>query len=174
MISPATSHRPRVTRRRNHDSTFHALSYAVLGILATLAALPAAADTGIRFLNPEGLFKPSTFSQIAVTGGDKIVFISGQTARDPTSKIVAVGDVKGQAEKVFANLRTAIESVGGSMGDIAKITTFVVNLQPDDRVWIGEMVKKHFPKPPAHTLVGISALAAPELLIEIEAIAVLD
>jgi len=146
----------------------------IAAILATLTALPAMADADIRFLNPEGLFKPSTFSQIAVTDGDKVVYISGQTARDPTSKIIAVGDVKGQAEKVFSNLRTAIESVGGSMGDIAKITTFVVNLQPDDRVWIGEMVKKHFPKPPAHTLVGISALAAPELLIEIEATAVLD
>ncbi len=150
---------------------------SILGItalLAAFAALPAAAEADIHFLNPEGLFKPSTFSQIAVTNGDKVIYISGQTARDPTSKIVAVGDVKGQAEKVFANLRTAIESVGGSMRDIAKITTFVVNLQPDDRVWIGEMVKKHFPKPPAHTLVGISALAAPELLIEVEAIAVLD
>lgn len=146
----------------------------ITALLAALTALPAMADADIRFLNPDGLFKPSTFSQIAVTEGDKVVYISGQTARDPTSKIVAVGDVKGQAEKVFANLRTAIESVGGSMADIAKITTFVVNLQPDDRVWIGELVKKHFPKPPAHTLVGISALAAPELLIEIEAIAVLD
>jgi len=143
-------------------------------LLAALTAFSAIADADIRFLNPEGLFKPTTFSQIAVTGGDKVVYISGQTARDPTSKIVAVGDVKGQAEKVFVNLRTAIESVGGSMDDIAKITTFVVNLQPDDRAWIGEMVKKHFPKPPAHTLVGISALATPELLIEIEAIAVLD
>jgi enamine deaminase RidA (YjgF/YER057c/UK114 family) len=146
----------------------------ISALLAALTAFPAIADAEIRFLNPEGLFKPSTFSQIAVTEGDKVVYISGQTARDPTSKIVAVGDVKGQAEKVFANLRTAIESVGGSMADIAKITTFVVNLQPDDRTWIGEMVKKHFPQPPAHTLVGISALATPELLIEIEAIAVLD
>ena len=150
------------------------LRLRIAAILAALTAFPAAADADIRFLNPEGLFKPSTFSQIAVTEGDKVVYISGQTARDPTSKIVSVGDVKGQAEKMFANLRTAIESVDGSMADIAKITTFVVNLQPDDRVWIGEMVKKHFPKPPAHTLVGISALAAPELLIEIEAIAVLD
>jgi len=150
------------------------LRLRIAAILAALTAFPAAADADLRFLNPEGLFKPSTFSQIAVTKGDKVVYISGQTARDPTSKIVAVGDVKGQAEKVFANLRMAIESVGGSMDDIAKITTFVVNLQPDDRVWIGEMVKKHFPKPPAHTLVGISALAVPELLIEIEAVAVID
>ena len=147
---------------------------SAIGLLVTLAAGVASANSGIQFMNPEGLFKPSTFSQIAITTGEKVVYISGQTARDPTSKIVAIGDVKGQAEKVFANLRTAIESVGGSMGDIARITTYVVGLKPDDRVWIGEMVKKHFPKPPAHTLVGISALAVPELLIEIEAIAVLD
>ncbi len=146
----------------------------IAALLLAIAAVPAIADADVRFVNPEGLFRPSTFSQIAVTKGDKVVYISGQTARDPTSKIVAVGDLKGQAEKVFENLRTSIESVGGSMGDVAKITTFVVNLQPDDRVWIGEMVKKHFPIPPAHTLVGVSALAAPELLIEIEAIAILD
>ena len=52
------------------------------------------------------------------------------------------------------------------MGNVAKITTYVVGLKSDDRIWIGEMVKKHFPVPPAHTLVGISALAAPELLVE--------
>ena len=142
--------------------------------LAAMVAVPALADDEIRFLNPDGLFKPSTFSQIAITKGDTVVHISGQTARDPTSKIVAVGDVRKQTEKVFENLRTAIESVGGTMADIAKITTYIVNLQPDDRLWIGEMVKKNFPVPPAHTLVGISALAAPELLVEIEAIAVLD
>lgn len=142
--------------------------------LVALLALPVHANDDIRFLNPDGLFKPATFSQIAITKGGTVVYISGQTARDPTAKIVAVGDVRKQTEKVFENLRTAIESVGGSMADIAKITTYIVNLQPDDRLWIGEMVKQNFPVPPAHTLVGISALAAPELLVEIEAIAILD
>ena len=142
--------------------------------LAAMAAVSATANDEIRFLNPDGLFKPATFSQIAITKGDTVVYISGQTARDPTAKIVAVGDVRKQTEKVFENLRTAIESVGGTMADIAKITTYIVDLQPDDRLWIGEMVKQNFPVPPAHTLVGISALAAPELLVEIEAIAVLD
>lgn len=146
---------------------------AVAVVLAT-AASHAQAENRLELRNPDGIFKPSTFSQIAIAEGDRIVFISGQTARDEKSNIVAVGDVRKQAEKVFENLRVAIESAGGSMADIAKITTFVVGLKPDDRVWIGEMVKKHFPKPPAHTLVGISALAAPELLVEIEAIAVLD
>jgi enamine deaminase RidA (YjgF/YER057c/UK114 family) len=146
----------------------------IAGLLVLLSPGILSANSDIQFLNPEGIFKPATFSQIAITSGDTVVYISGQTARDEKSNIVATGDVRKQAEKVFQNLRVAVEAAGGTMGDIAKITTFVVDLKPDDRVWIGEMVKQHFPKPPAHTLVGISALAAPELLIEIEAVAVLD
>ncbi len=146
----------------------------IIGLLAFLVPGLSLANSDIQFLNPNGIFKPSTFSQIAITSGDTVVYISGQTARDEKSNVVAIGDVKKQAEKVFENLRVAVEAAGGTMGDIAKITTYVVGLKPDDRIWIGEMVKKNFPKPPAHTLVGISALAAPELLIEIEAIAVLD
>ena len=152
------------------------MNFPLLAVAAVLAstAIAARAESRLELQNPDGLFKPATFSQVAIAEGDRMVFISGQTARDETSAIVAVGDVRKQAEKVFDNLRKAIEAAGGSMGDIAKITTFVVGLKPDDRVWIGEMVKRNFPKPPAHTLVGISALAAPELLVEIEAIAVLD
>jgi enamine deaminase RidA (YjgF/YER057c/UK114 family) len=132
----------------------------------------AAAD--LQFMNPDGLFKPSTFTQVVIAEGSKTVYISGQTARDEKGDIIGVGDVRRQAGKVFDNLRVAVEAAGGSMKDVARITTFVVGLRPDDRVWIGEMVKNAFPRPPSHTLVGISALAAPELLIEIEAIAVLD
>ena len=147
---------------------------SIIGLLGALSAGAASASSDIQFVNPHGLFKPSTFSQIAITKGDTVVYISGQTARDEKSNIVGTGDVKKQAQKVFENLRVAVEAAGGSMGDIAKINTYIVDLKPDDRLWIGEMVKKHFPKSPAHTLVGISALAAPELLIEIEAVAVLD
>ena len=143
-------------------------------LLAVFGALPVVADDEIRFVNPDGLFKPGTFSQVAITRGDTVVYISGQTARDEKSNIVGTGDVKKQAEKVFENLRVAVEAAGGSMGDVAKITTYIVDLKPDDRLWIGAMVKKYFPKPPAHTLVGISALAVPELLIEVEAVAILD
>jgi enamine deaminase RidA (YjgF/YER057c/UK114 family) len=144
----------------------------IASVLAGHASLIAAAD--LEFMNPDGLFKPSTFTQVVVADGETTIYVSGQTARDDKGNIVAVGDVRKQAEKVFDNLRVAVEAAGGSMKDVAKITTFVVDLKPDDRLWIGELVKKSFPRPPAHTLVGISALAAPELLIEIEAIAVLD
>lgn len=143
-------------------------------LIVSCLALPVSADDGVRFVNPDGLFKPTTFSQVAIAEGDTLVFISGQTARDASGQIIGTGDVRKQAEVALTNLRIAAEAVGGSISDIAKITTYIVDLQPDDRLWIGELVKKHFPKPPAHTLVGISALAAPELLVEIEAMAVLD
>ena len=143
-------------------------------LILAVTASPCFAENGIRFVNPDGLFKPSTFTQIAIARGERIVFISGQTARDENAKVVAVGDVQKQTEKAIDNLRIAVESVGGSMADIAKITTYIVNLQPEDRLWIGKLVKEKFSRPPAHTLIGISALAAPELLVEIEAIAVLN
>lgn len=146
--------------------------HCMAGWLTLVPVLAAGAD--LEFSNPDGLFKPSTFTQVVKARGGTTVYISGQTARDANSNIVGAGDVKRQAGQVFENLRVAVQAAGGSMADIVKITTFVVNLQPDDRAWIGDMVKKHFAKPPAHTLVGIEALAVPELLIEIEAVAAID
>jgi enamine deaminase RidA (YjgF/YER057c/UK114 family) len=171
MNSPAIDVQPRTSRGRSPGCP---LFTAVLAMLLASITLPAAAESNIHFLNPDGLFRPATFSQLAITKPGTTVYISGQTARDENSNIIGAGDVKKQVAKVLENLRVAIGAAGGSMGDIAKITTYVVGLKSDDRIWIGEMIKKHFPVPPAHTLVGISALAAPELLVEIEAIAVLD
>lgn len=146
--------------------------HCIAGWLALMPAFAAGAD--LEFSNPDGLFKPSTFTQVVKARGGTTVYISGQTARDASSNIVGAGDVRRQAGQVFDNLRVAVQAAGGSMSDIVKITTFVVNLRPDDRAWLGEMVKKSFPRPPAHTLVGINALAVAELLIEIEAVAVID
>ncbi len=75
-------------------STFAAL-------LIAISTSPAASDDGVRFVNPEGLFKPSTFSQVAIAEGDVMAFISGQTARDESSNIVAVGDVQKQTDKAL-------------------------------------------------------------------------
>ena len=66
----------------------------LVALLAILLAPAAFADSTARFLDPDGLFKPATFSQIAITKGDTVVFISGQTARDEKSVIVGAGDVK--------------------------------------------------------------------------------
>jgi enamine deaminase RidA (YjgF/YER057c/UK114 family) len=144
-----------------------------IAALLFAAAKAAHADSYLDFLNPDGLFKPSTFTQVVIAKGERMVLISGQTARDASGKVVGVGNVKVQAEQAMKNIKIAIEAAGGNIDDIAKITTYIVGLRPNDREWIGELVRKTFARPPAHTLVGISDLATPELLVEIEAIAVL-
>jgi enamine deaminase RidA (YjgF/YER057c/UK114 family) len=146
-----------------------------LGAALLAAAASAAADEPeLEFLNPPGLFRPSTFSQIATVGEGKLVLISGQTARNAASEIVGKGDLKAQTVQVFENLKVALNAVGADFKHVAKLTTFVVGLQPDDRLMIADTINAYFPaaQRPAHTLVGISALAVADLLIEIEAIAV--
>jgi len=143
--------------------------------LAYLLPALANAESEIRFLNPPGLFQPSTFSQIATVREGRLVLISGQTARDAQSSIVGRDDMKAQTQQVFENLKVALAAVGADFADVAKLTTYVVNLKPDDRLMIADAIGKYFPagRRPAHTLVGISALAVEGLLIEIEAIAVI-
>ena len=146
----------------------------VAGVMCARVAF--AESPVLQFLNPDGLFRPSTFTQVVTARGGTTVYISGQTARDAQSQIVGLGDLGAQSRRVFENLRIALAGAGAEFADVVKITTFVVNLQPDDRLMIGEIVKHHFPpgRPAAHTLVGVQALAVPELLIEIEAVAVVD
>jgi enamine deaminase RidA (YjgF/YER057c/UK114 family) len=150
--------------------------FLILAAGAMCISVARAESPQLQFLNPDGLFRPSTFTQVVTSRGGTTVYVSGQTARDAQSNIVGVGDLRTQTSKTFDNLRTALDGVGASFAHVVKITTFVVDLQPDDRLMIGEMVKSRFPpgRPPAHTLVGVQALAVPELLIEIEAIAVVD
>ena len=67
-------------------------------------------------------------------------------------------------------------AAGATYADIVKITTYVVGHKPEHRVVIGQARASFFPKgtPPASTLIGVAALALPEWLIEIEAVAVVD
>ena len=144
-----------------------ALAFACLG-------QAAAHEPEIELLNPTGLFQPTTFSQLAIVSTGKLVLVSGQTARDAQSNLVGKGDLRAQTVQVFENLKIALRSAGADFDDVAKLTTFVVGLKPTDRTMIAEVIAQYFPpgRRPAHTLVGIDALAVEDLLIEVEAIAV--
>jgi len=87
---------------------------------------------------------------------------------------VGEGDLAAQTTQVMQNLGLALKAAGATYANIVKITTFVVNYKPELRPIIGKARSAFFEgmEPPASTLVGVSALAAPEWLIEIEAIAV--
>lgn len=132
--------------------------------------------TMIRRIQPEGLVANPAYTQVVEAKGSRTVYISGQVSAGPDGKLVGSGDLGAQTTQVMQNLQTALAAVGATFADVVKITTFVVGYEPEHRAIIGAARTPFFPagEPPASTLVGVSALAAPGWLIEIEAVAVLD
>ena len=131
-----------------------------------------------EYINPDSLFPslPHGFSQMVIATGKKMVFISGQTAWDARKNIVGGDSVLEQARQALRNLRTAIEAAGGTSEDIVALRIYVVNYQAESGTAVGTALREFFSpeNPPASTWIGVSALAVPEFLIEIEATAVLD
>lgn len=130
-----------------------------------------------EYVNPDSLFPslPHGFSQVVIATGRKMVFVSGQTAWDAQKNIVGGDSVLEQARQAFRNLEKAVEAAGGTLKDIVALRIYVVDYQAECGTAVGIVLREFFPQnPPASTWIGVSALADPEFLIEIEATAVLD
>jgi len=120
---------------------------------------------------PSGLEKAVGYSHAIRCG--KTVYISGQIAHDQNGKLVGSGDAKAQSEQVYQNIKSILESCGGTMQNIVRITTYVTSLAY--RSVMVEIRAKYFPKdPPASTFLVVSSLADPAFLVEVDAVAVLD
>ncbi len=126
----------------------------------------------VSFIQPPELFKsaPSGMSQVAAVRG-RLVIVSGQVALDADGKIVGEGDFEAQAVRVFENLKAALAAAGAGFGDVARLGAFLA-----DRKYLGtyrDVRMRYLSEPyPASTGV-IAELIMPELLIEVEALAVL-
>jgi enamine deaminase RidA (YjgF/YER057c/UK114 family) len=144
-------------------------------ILLTVIPFPAlrAQGAGPQFINPPTLVKPTGYTHVVVAPDGRTVYIAGQVAFDSAGQLVGGGDFRAQAEQVFRNIGRALGSVGGSLKDIAKTTTYITDLKQVPL--LREVRMKHLDPahPPANTLLVVSSLARPDLLIEIEAVAVL-
>jgi enamine deaminase RidA (YjgF/YER057c/UK114 family) len=129
-----------------------------------------------QHLKPSGLHNNPAYSHVVVAQGARTIYISGQVATDEEGRVVGEGDIAAQTTQVMQNLGLALKAAGASYSNIVKITTFVVGYKPELRPIIGKARSVFFEgmEPPASTLVGVSALAAPEWMIEIEAVAVVD
>lgn len=131
-----------------------------------------------EYLNPKSLFPslPHGFSQIVIASGRKMVFISGQTAWDAQKNVVGGDNLFEQARQALRNIEGALAAAGGGLKDVVALRIYVVNYQAKDGGAVSSALREFFsPKgPPASTWIGVSALAVPEFLIEIEAMAVLD
>jgi enamine deaminase RidA (YjgF/YER057c/UK114 family) len=123
--------------------------------------------------NPPTLAVPTGYSHVAIVPAGKQAHIAGQVALDAGGKVVGRGDLAAQAEQVFANLEQALAAAGASFKDVFKIVTFVVDLSPDKAAAVRQVRNKYFGDGPypAGTMVGVTSLVNPDLLLEIEAIA---
>lgn len=127
-----------------------------------------------RFINPPGLKPLGMYSNVASARGGTVVFISGQVAVDSQGKMVGKGDIEAQAVQVFENLKLALEAAGGTFQDVLKFTIFIKNLTPEARKAVMGVRSRYISptNPPAATMVGIDRLVEDDLLVEIEAVAV--
>jgi 2-iminobutanoate/2-iminopropanoate deaminase len=120
-----------------------------------------------------GVWDPPTYSQaVKVTGGETILYIAGQVAYDNNGNAACAGDFKAQARAALQAVKAQVEAGGGTMANIVKVNTYLTDIR--HRADYGPIREEFFGKKmPASTLVAVSALAQPEFLIEIEAIAVI-
>jgi len=132
----------------------------------------------VQLLNPSALPVPEVYAQVSVAEGSRLVFISGQVARDADGNPVGAGDLTAQAEQAYANVHAAVTAAGGSFEDIAKLTIYIVDWEPEKMAQLGEGAQRAaqrlgFDLVRPITLLGVAALGEPDLLIEVEAVAVL-
>lgn len=125
---------------------------------------------------PKGLLHNPGFSQVVVATGKRTIYTAGQVSIDERGELVGGGDLAAQTEQAMRNVGLALAAAGASYADIVKITTCVVNYRPEQRAIIGKARAPFFAagQRPASTLVGVAALALPDWLVEIEAVAVVD
>ncbi len=120
-----------------------------------------------------GVFNPPTYSQaVKVTGAQTILFLSGQVAYDEKGGPAYRGDIAAQAREVFRAIKAQVEAGGGTLANVVKLNTYLTDIR--HRADIVPVREEFFGrKLPASTLVAVAALAHPDWLIEVEAIAVL-
>jgi enamine deaminase RidA (YjgF/YER057c/UK114 family) len=129
-------------------------------------------------INPESVF-PSLeygFSQAVLANGRRTLYLSGQTAWDADKQIVGDGDLGAQARQAFLNVRRVVEAAGGTLDDVVSLRIYVVDYRPEHAGVVGSALRECFsgPTKPASTWLGVTSLARPEFLIEVEAVAVLE
>jgi 2-iminobutanoate/2-iminopropanoate deaminase len=135
--------------------------------------LPVVAFAQVKRTNPPALSTPTGYTHVVeVTGPAKTIYISGQIAYDKDGKIVgAPGDMKAQAEQVFKNLQTALAAAGAKFSDVVKMNSYITDMS---KVQAVRDVRAQYFKDatPASTFVEVKGLVRPELLLEIEVVAV--
>lgn len=130
----------------------------------------------IRRIQPDDTFDSARFgfTQVVTSPPGTLVFVSGQVGLDRKLQLVGEGDVAAQATQALANLGSSLRAAGATPSDVTMMRTYIVDYRPEYAAALAKPFEEFFGgEPPASTRIGVQALAAPGLLIEIDAVAVI-
>src|SRR5262245_2946752 len=126
-----------------------------------------------KIVQPDDLPVRKTHSQVVTVAGGTLVFVAGMTSRsEKDASPVHPGDMRAQVRQVCQNIGRALRSVGADFSDVVKTTTFTTDVEEYHRV-ADERFKYFTRDLPTSALIGVQRLSAPELMVEIEAMAVI-
>jgi len=133
------------------------------------AQIPVTAN----FVNPPTMHRPTGYTHVVEVTAGRPVYIAGQVALDATGALVGPGDIRTQTQQVFDNLGAALQAVGAGFEQVVKLTYYLVDATqlPVVREVRDQYVNTQ--QPPASTAVEVRGLVSDELLIEVEAVAVI-
>ncbi len=126
----------------------------------------------VRHSNPPAMPRPVGYTQVVEVTGGRMVYVSGQVALDVENRLVGEGDFAAQAGQCFENVRRALADSGLGFGHVVKLGLYVTDVA---HLATLRSVRDEFvdtARPPASTLVQVAALFRPDLLVEVEVIAV--
>jgi enamine deaminase RidA (YjgF/YER057c/UK114 family) len=126
----------------------------------------------VRFLSPDAMPKPYGYSQVVEVCGGRTVYIAGQVPLDSENRIVGEGDFAAQVRQAFENVRLGLEAVGMTFDNVVKMQFFVTDIGNLPKVREIRDAYVNTSQPPASTSVEVSALFWPEVLFEMDVIAV--
>ncbi|MEV7583700.1 RidA family protein [Streptomyces erythrochromogenes] len=134
----------------------------------------------VRHFTPEGMLQPVPYHHVAVGTGARHVHVSGQIARQADGTPVAPDDLAGQVAQALRNTAIGLEGAGASFADVLRLTFFVTRWSPEKIgdfmagvEAVAEEIGLRLPLPPA-SLIGVDYLFEPDVLVEVEATALLD
>ena len=123
-----------------------------------------------QYINPETMAKPRGYTHAVKVGNT--VYIAGQVSVALDGSVVGKGDPEAQARQIWRNLEAAVQAAGGTLQNIVKTTTYVTDIEYGAVVRTVREDLFRTSNPPTSTLLVVSALANPDFMVEIEAIAV--
>ena len=148
----------------------------IVVLLLSIAAFAFAQSSrrqGVRYFNPPTLSVPTGYSHVVDVQSGRTIYIAGQVALDKSGNDVGKGNFAAQTTQVFENLKLALVAAGATFDNVVKLNTYVTDMSQVQT--LRDIRAKYYGKnAPASTLVQVGKLAREELMIEIEAIAIVQ